>query len=161
VHAEVLSNYPGASIIEGIYILISTFLVTRMLHVLFCPEKQVLDELSEEDQCRLLETLPTDLPLALTVPLLKDGIYWKRSSQNRWQSVSFYVVATDSITNKVLEPITFVLAYPTVYENLHNKSCLSYMAHCFFQWFNTESEYNYSMNSHYNIQGYKSNKFFI
>lgn len=79
--------------IEGIYVLISTFLVTRMSHVLFCPEKQVLDELSEEDQCRLLETLPTDLPLALTVPLLKDGIYWKRSSQHRWQSVSFFVVA--------------------------------------------------------------------
>jgi hypothetical protein len=77
---------------EGIYFLTSTFLVTRMLHVLFCPEKQVLNELSEEDQCRLLETLPTDLPLVLTVPLLKDGIYWKRSSQSRWQSVSFYVV---------------------------------------------------------------------
>jgi hypothetical protein len=79
--------------IERIYVLISTFLMTRMAYVLFCPEKQVLDELPEEDQCRLLETLSTDLPLALTVPLLKDGIYWKRSSQNRWQSVSFYVVA--------------------------------------------------------------------
>ena len=30
---------------------------------------------------------------------------------------------TDPITNEVLEPITFVLAYPTVYENLHNKYC--------------------------------------
>ena len=98
VHAEVLCNYPGTSMIEGIYVLIFTFLVTRLLHVLFCPEKQVLDELSEEDQCRLLETLPTDLPLALTVPLLKDGIYWKRSSQNRWQSVSFYVVAVKNST---------------------------------------------------------------
>ncbi|XP_023705077.1 dynein regulatory complex subunit 5 [Cryptotermes secundus] len=51
-------------------------------------EKRVLGELSEEDQCLLLETLPTDLPLTLTVPLIRDGIYWKRSSQNRWKSMN-------------------------------------------------------------------------
>ena len=54
---------------------------------MFCAEKQILDELPDEHRCILLETLPTDLPLDLTVPLLADGIYWKRSSQDRWDSV--------------------------------------------------------------------------
>ncbi|KAJ9578249.1 hypothetical protein L9F63_005519, partial [Diploptera punctata] len=51
--------------------------------------KQVLDELPDADRCLLLETLPTDLPFDLTVPILPDGIYWKRSSQDRWNSMNY------------------------------------------------------------------------
>ncbi|XP_069684796.1 dynein regulatory complex subunit 5-like isoform X1 [Periplaneta americana] len=51
--------------------------------------KQVLNELPDEDRCLLLETLSTDLPLTLTVPLIEDGIYWKRSSEDRWESMNY------------------------------------------------------------------------
>ncbi|KDR15318.1 T-complex-associated testis-expressed protein 1 [Zootermopsis nevadensis] len=51
-------------------------------------DKQALQLLPDEDRCLLLETLPIDLPLIITVPLLEDGIYWKRCSQIRWQSLN-------------------------------------------------------------------------
>ena len=37
---------------------------------------------------------------------------------------------TDAITNEVLEPVTFVLAYPTVfYNNVYGYSCIILFVH--------------------------------
>ncbi|XP_068084189.1 dynein regulatory complex subunit 5-like [Anabrus simplex] len=50
-------------------------------------DKPLLDELLDEDRDFLLETLPIDLPLTLTVPLIPDGIYWERCCTERWQTI--------------------------------------------------------------------------
>ncbi|XP_067000545.1 dynein regulatory complex subunit 5 [Anabrus simplex] len=49
----------------------------------------LLDELLDEDRDFLLETLPIDLPLTLTVPLIPDGIYWERCCTERWQTMNY------------------------------------------------------------------------
>ncbi|XP_049767567.1 dynein regulatory complex subunit 5 [Schistocerca cancellata] len=51
-------------------------------------DRPVLDLLPPEALDLLLETLPTDLPVKLTVPLIRDGIYWERSARNRWKSMN-------------------------------------------------------------------------
>ncbi|KAL3281064.1 hypothetical protein HHI36_004288 [Cryptolaemus montrouzieri] len=44
-----------------------------------------LDEiLLPEDRCSLLNILPVDLPLELTVSKIEDNIYWKKCSLNKW-----------------------------------------------------------------------------
>ncbi|XP_045471981.1 dynein regulatory complex subunit 5-like [Harmonia axyridis] len=45
---------------------------------------QVDDICLPEDKCMLLNILPTNLPLHLTVPIIKDNIYWKKCALLRW-----------------------------------------------------------------------------
>ncbi|KAJ3654632.1 hypothetical protein Zmor_013807 [Zophobas morio] len=47
--------------------------------------KPLLDEIPLTiDQCLLLDILPTELPLGLTIPKINDDIYWKRCYLQRW-----------------------------------------------------------------------------
>ncbi|XP_044750313.1 dynein regulatory complex subunit 5-like [Coccinella septempunctata] len=48
-------------------------------------DNPLLDEIcSPEDRCILLNILPTNLPLCITVPIINDNFYWKKSALERW-----------------------------------------------------------------------------
>lgn len=47
-------------------------------------KKPLLLELSDHDQAEVLRALPTDVPLAVTAPLIDDEEYWKRCCRSRW-----------------------------------------------------------------------------
>ncbi|KAJ1527474.1 hypothetical protein ONE63_007447 [Megalurothrips usitatus] len=47
-----------------------------------------LEALPAEDFQRLLETLSTEVPLELSVPLVPDGVYWKRLAAISWPSTN-------------------------------------------------------------------------
>ncbi|KAK3907879.1 Dynein regulatory complex subunit 5 [Frankliniella fusca] len=49
----------------------------------FC-SRTALDVLPTEDFHRLLETLPTTVPLEVSVPLVPDGVYWRRLAAHTW-----------------------------------------------------------------------------
>ncbi|XP_076231005.1 dynein regulatory complex subunit 5 [Calliopsis andreniformis] len=47
----------------------------------------IIEELPTcEDRADLIEILPTDLPLELTIKKIDDEYYWERCSKNRWSS---------------------------------------------------------------------------
>lgn len=51
----------------------------------FPPENPILDRLLPEHQRKVLDRLPTALPLAVTANLVSDEDYWKRCCTERWQ----------------------------------------------------------------------------
>ncbi|KAK6639025.1 hypothetical protein RUM43_007295 [Polyplax serrata] len=53
-------------------------------------KRVVLQELPLWDRNRMLETLPTDLPLPLVVKHIDDGIYWERKVKDRWKGEANY-----------------------------------------------------------------------
>lgn len=59
----------------------------------FTEYKKVISFLEEDNLILLLETLPTDLPLEIVIPLIQDGVYWMRRCQDTWNinnDVSMY-----------------------------------------------------------------------
>nr|XP_015836066.1 PREDICTED: T-complex-associated testis-expressed protein 1 isoform X2 [Tribolium castaneum] len=67
-------------------------------------EKPILDEIIVTiDRCFLLNILPTDLPLALTVPKIHDDIYWKRCYLQRWPKVIPENVSLDVQINEIVK----------------------------------------------------------
>ncbi|EDV21037.1 uncharacterized protein TRIADDRAFT_50874 [Trichoplax adhaerens] len=48
-------------------------------------ENPILDGLNTKDRAKVLQLLPTDVPISISAGLIEDEGYWKRCCQARWQ----------------------------------------------------------------------------
>lgn len=48
-------------------------------------EHPILDELDDYHKEKVLERLPTTVPLSTSAPLISDEDYWKKCSKARWE----------------------------------------------------------------------------
>ncbi|XP_054261162.1 dynein regulatory complex subunit 5-like [Macrosteles quadrilineatus] len=54
----------------------------------FDEHKRVTSMLGEDDLMIFLETLSTELPLEIVIPLIPDGVYWQRRCLNTWATMN-------------------------------------------------------------------------
>ena len=67
--------------------MVFTIQCTNSIYYFNCiySDRPVLDELKASHKAKVLKSLPVDIPLKITAPLISDEGYWERCCRARWK----------------------------------------------------------------------------